>query len=217
MYYENLNLEDIEMPVKVLELVRLLRSANYPQNKIDILKQGFTEGFDIGYQGPESRQSLSDNLPFTIGNKTELWNKLMKEVKLKRVAGPFKKIPFENFIQSPIGLVPKAGNKTRLIFHLSYSFDKQNQDKLGSLNEHTPQEICKVKYKDLDYVIHTYLRIIGASAAPEGARPAGVQENYPIGKKGKPKGKKTVFAGKTDVQSAFRLLPLLKKWLVMKA
>ena len=46
----------------------------------------------------------------------------MKEVKAERVAGPFESIPYENYIQSPIGLVPKSGNKTRMIFHLSYKF-----------------------------------------------------------------------------------------------
>ena len=45
----------------------------------------------------------------------------MKEIAEKRMAGPFEDIPFEHFIQSPIGLVPKdGGKKTRLIFHLSY-------------------------------------------------------------------------------------------------
>ena len=45
----------------------------------------------------------------------------MKEVKLKRFAGPFESSPFEDFIQSPVGLVPKDNGKdTRLIFHLSY-------------------------------------------------------------------------------------------------
>ena len=42
-----------------------------------------------------------------------------EEVKVGRVAGPFAEIPFENYIQSPIGLVPKSGgDQTRLIFHL---------------------------------------------------------------------------------------------------
>ena len=31
----------------------------------------------------------------------------MKEVKVKRLAGPYEEVPFENYIQSPIGLVPK--------------------------------------------------------------------------------------------------------------
>ena len=50
------------------------------------------------------------NLKFQgVGNKVILWNKIMKEVKLKRFTGPFERIPFENYIQSPIGLVPKDG------------------------------------------------------------------------------------------------------------
>ena len=49
----------------------------------------------------------------------------MKEVSLGRIAGPFEKIPFTNFMQSPIGLVPKTGGKTHLIFHLSFNFKKK--------------------------------------------------------------------------------------------
>ena len=83
---------------------------------------GFTNGFSIGYEGPEVIKILSPNLKFReVGNSTILWNKVMKEVKEQRYAGPFEKIPFSNYIQSPIGLVPKDGGKdTRLIFHLSY-------------------------------------------------------------------------------------------------
>ena len=66
-----------------------------------------------------------------VGNETEMWNKIMKDVSAKRVAGPFDKIPFTNFIQSPIGLVPKAGNKTRLIFHLSFNFEDKDGNILG--------------------------------------------------------------------------------------
>ena len=52
-----------------------------------------------------------------------MWCKLMKEVGLGRVAGPFDTIPFNYFIQSPIGLVPKDGGlETRPIFHLSHDF-----------------------------------------------------------------------------------------------
>ena len=85
----------------------------------------------------------------------------MKEVKQKRVAGPFDCVPFSNYIQSPIGLVPKAGgdgHETRLIFHLSYDCRKDGNK---SVNFHTPKEKCSVKYRDLDFAIATYLRIIG--------------------------------------------------------
>ena len=96
-------------------------TAKYDAKEIQFLKNGFMTGFDIGYQGPCDRQSESHNIPLDpkIGNKVQLWNKIIKEVKLKRVAGPYSSILFKNYIQSPIGLVPKAGNQTRLIFHLS--------------------------------------------------------------------------------------------------
>ena len=67
----------------------------------------------------------------------------MTEVKDKRYAGPFKKVPFKHFIQSPVGLVPKdKGKKTRLIFHLSYPKTGQ------SVNSCIPEELCSVTYPD---------------------------------------------------------------------
>ena len=45
----------------------------------------------------------------------------MKEVELGSYARPFDEPPFEYYVESPIGLVPKdKGQKTRLIFYLSY-------------------------------------------------------------------------------------------------
>ena len=122
----------------------------------------------------------------------------MKEVKLGRVAGPFDSIPFKNYVQSPIGLVPKAGNKTRLIFHLSYNFDSKMPD---SVNACTPRDICTMKYNDLDTTVHHCIEI---SKLTE-------QLN---------EGDGTIFLGKTDLTSAFRILCMnrkLWKWLLFKA
>ena len=96
--------------------------SGYDAQKTADIVQGFREGFDIGYKGPEDVKLNSPNLKFQqVGNEVILWNKVMKEVKLNRFAGPYKSVPFENYIQSPIGLVPKDdGKDCRLIFHLSY-------------------------------------------------------------------------------------------------
>ena len=154
----NFDLQNIHTPVQVSKLVNALREANYDSEEIRFLEKGFTEGFDIGYQGPELRQSESSNIPLTVGSKTELWNKLIKEVNLKRVAGPYEQIPFDNYIQSPISLVPKAGSsKTRLIFHLSYNFNKGKWPEDMSLNYHTPREKCSVHYNDMDDAIRACL------------------------------------------------------------
>ena len=107
------------------------------------LIDGFSNGFDLGYEGPRNLQRRAPNLKLRVGNETVLWNKIMKEVKKLRFAGPFSEVPFMDFIQSPVGLVPKDGGKeTRLIFHLSYPCNGL------SINSATPAEICKVNYPD---------------------------------------------------------------------
>ena len=177
-------------------LERLLAEANYDRGKSEYLIRGFREGFSIGYEGIEDRRDMSENIPLgDMGTKTDLWNKVMKEVKLNRYAGPYKlkNLPVrKQFVQSPIGLVPKAGGKTKLIFHLSYDFKNGNK----SINASTPDELCHVKYKDLDYAIDACIKLL------------------------KEHGKTTLFFAKTDVQLAFRLAPILvkhRKYLVMKA
>ena len=178
------------------EFHSLLIESNYDIDKTNKLIKGFTEGFSIGYCGPENRRDTAANLPLKdLGNSTDLWNKVMKEVKLGRYSGPYKEdeLPFDKFIQSPIGLVPKAGNKIRLIFHLSYDFNNGNV----SLNGCTPKEICSVKYKDLDHAIDICMKLL------------------------KKFGKNSIlYYSKTDLESAFRLVSVLvihRKWLLMRA
>ena len=82
----------------------------------------------------------------------------MKEVSLERYAGPYADIPYKDrFIQSPIGLVPKAENQTRLIFHLSYEFKQSGNP---SVNACTPRDKCSVKYHDLDDAVKKSLALI---------------------------------------------------------
>ena len=123
LWFENYNLTDVVTPVDVDKLKDILVNCGYNRQKIDYLCDRFRNGFDLGYEGLEQNVArTAPNLKLRVGSKTELWNKVMTEVKAGRYAGPFKnKPPFEHFIQSPIGLVPKdKGKKTRLIFHLSY-------------------------------------------------------------------------------------------------
>ena len=219
LYYSNYDLETIVTPIKVNKLVELLETYGYNQKEVEYLRQGFTQGFDIEYQGPENRNSQSNNIPLRIGNKTVLWNKLMKEVQLKRVAGPYKleDIPFKNYIQSPIGLVPKDGNsgKTRLIFHLSYDFANEKQ---LSVNKHTPPDKCSVKYNDLDHAVSNYLRL-----KPNKGRRGRMASSYlrmEQSEQDDDSDDDIVYAGKSDVQSAFRLVLLNGRswrWLLMKA
>ena len=126
-------------PVLVQELEALLTESNYDKLKTEWLVDGFKNGFSIGYQGPKDVQIKSPNLKLEgVGDEITLWNKVMKEVKLKRYAGPFEHVPFSRYILSPIGLVPKDGGKdTRLIFHLSYPRAKRGNPS-SSVNANTP-------------------------------------------------------------------------------
>ena len=116
----------------------------------------------------------------------------MKEVRLGIFAGPFDSIPYDSFVQSPVGLVPKSGGQTRLIFHLSYKFKGGGK----SINECIPKEKCTVKYKDLDHAMQHCVRLL---------------KQFPDA---------TIWLGITDLKSAFRLVPLDPRWwnfLIMKA
>ena len=128
--YCNVNLHDIVTPIHVDKYQRYLLATDFDKTKAHFLVNGFKHGFDIGYKGPLKRRDLSKNIPIRIGSKLDMWTKLMKEVKLGRHAGPFKAIPYDSFMQLPIGLVPKAGGQTRLIFHLSFDFGKELEKKV---------------------------------------------------------------------------------------
>ena len=110
----------------------------------------------LDMKGPEEVNITSPNLKFReVGNEIILWNKVMKEVREQRYAGPFTEIPFNNYVQSPIGLVPKDGGKdTRLIFHLSYPRGKCS----SSVNANTPEHLCSVTYPDFNEAIQLCLK-----------------------------------------------------------
>ena len=78
----------------------------------------------------------------------------MKEVREERYAGPFEQIPFDTYIQSPIGLVPKDGGKdTRLIFHLSYPRGVGT-----SVNANAPVDYCSVAYPDFNEAVQLCIK-----------------------------------------------------------
>ena len=151
MYYENYDLDTILSPVDFKQFSRLLEISGYNPEKIEFLIDGFKNGFSLGYVGPDDIKQTAPNLKFRgVGNKTILWNKVMKEVKFKRYTGPFEEIPFSDaYIQSPIGLMPKDNGKdTRLIFHLSYP---KGTDK--SVNANTDKYLCSVQYPDFNQAV----------------------------------------------------------------
>ncbi|XP_066444898.1 uncharacterized protein [Eleutherodactylus coqui] len=73
--------------------------------------------------------------------------KLLKEVELGRMAGPFREPPFVNLRVSPLGLVPKKeAGKFRLIHHLSYPSGE-------SVNDGISKEQAAVSYASFDCAV----------------------------------------------------------------
>ena len=179
-----MNWLEIKTPIKVDALENLLIETGYDKVKRKRLVQGFREGFDIGYRGPMNRCDTAKNLPFKVGSRVDLWNKVMKEVQEGRYAGPFESPPGNHYIQSPLGLVPKSGNKLRLIFHLSYDFGTSWEQR--SVNFHTPEKLCSVKYNDLDHAVKNCLKILN-----------NLSNTQPI------------YFAKSDCSNAFRIVPVL--------
>ena len=96
-----------------------------------------------------------------------------KELSLGRIAGPFKTLPFDNFVISPLGLVPKKETgKYRIIHDLSFS-------KSDSVNLFISDAEATVQYESLDDIVKI-VKMYGQFS----------------------------LIAKTDIEEAFRLLPM---------
>ena len=51
MYYENYDLTQVVTPVKIENLKKLLVESKYDQGKTNFPIEGFTNGFEISYEG----------------------------------------------------------------------------------------------------------------------------------------------------------------------
>lgn len=166
-FSENYNLYDIVTPIIPEKLEELLLLTDYDPREIRYLVDGFTNGFSLDYQGPRDCRQFSNNLKLRCGNKTDLWNKVMKEVELKRVCGPYTEPMWPWFHQSPLGLVPKSGStvgETRLIFHLSHPRQLRDNDGLvPSVNAGTPSSSTTVQYNSVDDCIRNCLKVLQES------------------------------------------------------
>ena len=117
--HPNYDLDNMHTIVRDDVFTRLLTEANYDPKEIEFISNGFSKGC---YRGPQQRQQRASNMPFRCGSKIQLWNKMIKEVNLKRFAGPFTSIPCDYFIQSAVSLVLKKSDdpssQTCLVFNL---------------------------------------------------------------------------------------------------
>ena len=125
----------------------------YPQADIaQQISDGFRFGFKVGYTGTIEHR-IAENHGSARAQPSLVTEKLMKEVELGRVAGPFKELPMPDLIVSPLGLVKKSTpGKFRLIFDLSYP-------QYQSVNDGIPIETSSVTYTPFDAVIAMVQRL----------------------------------------------------------
>ena len=127
-------------PIKVDALRKLLR--NYEGR--DYLVQGFQFGFNVHFEGIDKPLD-SDNAKNALDNPYIVWEKLKREMKMGRIAGPYESPPFENFKCSPLNIREKSEKgKFRLIHNLSYPYDDR------AVNFNIPKEYGTVKYDNLE-------------------------------------------------------------------
>ncbi len=143
---------------------------------------GFTKGFHLGHEGPRSTKlgknhKSADEFPNVIREK------LNKELRASRFAGPFQDPPFETYTINPLGLVPKTTDDGRDLPVLypqdPGSYCLITDLRRSGINSAIPREVATVKYTKFDKIIAQCLH----------------------------KGK-GCFLAKTDVKSAFPIIPI---------
>ena len=123
-------------PIKVEVLEKWLNGYN--QMDSYILFNGFKYGFRLNYEGIR-KERFSKNLKSAAQYESVVQDKIDKEIKAGRVAGPFNQVPLPHLQISPIGIVPKKSpGENRLIHHLSYPLGQ-------SINDFIDPRVCSVK------------------------------------------------------------------------
>lgn len=139
----NQTILSLPTPVKAESLSRVLEG--YDPQKLQFLIEGFSQGFRLGCVGLPT-QTLSRNHKSTSEYPSVIEDFIDQGINKGRIAGPFPSPPFEFFISSPLGVVPKSeAGKFRVIHDLS--FPKHN-----SVNSQIPQECATVQYDSIDNV-----------------------------------------------------------------
>ena len=103
----------------------------------------------IGYSGSD-KYIVSKNLKSTSLNPTVLTEKVSSDINLRRIREVQPKPPGP-FISSPLGLVPKPGNKWRTIHHLSYPPRE-------SVNDSIDEEAAYFKYVSFERILSMVLK-----------------------------------------------------------
>jgi hypothetical protein len=135
---------NLPTPIKPKELQSEMHG--YPQEKVQFLLQGLTQGFRLGCMGsPEAHAPHNHKSAFQNSEIVDAY--IQKGLATQRIAGPYNFPPFSNFKTSPLGVVPKSEpGKFRIIHDLSYPQG-------NSVNSLIPPEYSAVTYDSIDTIV----------------------------------------------------------------
>lgn len=169
----------ITTPVSYSKLDRFL--VGYNKRRRQKLVSGIKFGFRIGFTARSRRKTIVyPNLKSAIANPVAVSKRVEKEKKLCRVIGPYKTIPaIQGAKVSPLGAVPKKAVPGKTERELRVIHHLSFPEG-DSVNDGIPPENSSVKYATIDDVI---------DYATEHAD-------------------EDLYAAKTDIEAAFRLLPV---------
>ena len=124
--------------------------AHYLPHYDPILAEQLLDGFinSVHVHTQAETHDITVRNPPSISQHSDIVSeKLARELKAGRMAGPFLSPPFQPFYISPLGLIPpNALNEWRLILNLSFPRGL-------SINDGIDPSLARVCYEDLDHVI----------------------------------------------------------------
>lgn len=130
--------------------------ANHPNKAFaSRLLKGIRQGVSIGYEGPRSPTNTR-NLSSAYQHPDVIEAELQKEVNSGRIRGPFVERVLPALRCSGLGVVPKKGNKWRMILHLSAPYKY-------SINDYISKEDYSLQYTSIDDAVRI-LSSLGPSA-----------------------------------------------------
>lgn len=146
--------ETLPTPVNPSRLSDHLARIGYDPALTSYLVDGFSCGFSIGHNSDIDISNDCSNPRRAIKSQSVVMDKLHKELKAGRVAGPFDLPPFEPFHISPLNIrEKKTPGKFRLLHNLSYPYDET------SINANIPQNEKTVSYSTVGAAIRCLLSL----------------------------------------------------------
>lgn len=143
------------LPTPINHAVLAEYLKGYDVKKINYLLEGYSNGFRLEYEGDRGFP-LSSNLKSAQENKKVVSEKIAKELKEGRIAGPFSELPFNSLKISPLGIVPKkTQDQFRMIHHLSYPTKQE-----GSVNAGISDDSAAVNYAGIHDAVG-YIKELG--------------------------------------------------------